>query len=446
MKKSITGLLMILSFYSFSQGTDSVMQFSIKQAIDFSFQHQKDVLNSQLDVEIANTQVNETIGIGLPQLSASFDVKDFVEIPTSLIPAEFFGGAPGSYAAIKFGTQYNATAGLSASQLLFEPSYLVGVQAAKSFKELSTKNLERTKIETAITVTKAYYMVLLMRERKNVVTANVARLQKYNSDIKAMYENGFVEKVDADRIQVTYNNVISEQEKFNRLITITEDNLKLQIGLPQSSILNLTDSLNRDEIKNITISLDKSSPEKRIEYSLLKMQEKIQEYNIKRYKVQYLPSLIAYGSLSASAQRAKFNIFNQEYKWFPTGVIGATLSLKLFDGLQREYKIRHEKLSLKKIKNEIDYFEDAIELQVSSARSALANSISALKLQEQNLELANSVSKTSKIKYDQGVGSNLEVLNAETSLKEAQSNYYNALFDAIIAKIDLEKALGNFNY
>jgi outer membrane protein len=176
------------------------------------------------------------------------------------------------------------------------------------------------------------------------------------------------------------------------------------------------------------------------------MQEKIQEYNIKRYKVQYLPSLIAYGSLSASAQRSKFNIFNQEYKWFPTGVIGATLSLKLFDGFQREYKIRHEKLSLKKIKNEIDYFEDAIELQVSSARSALANSISALKLQEQNLELANSVSKTSKIKYDQGVGSNLEVLNAETSLKEAQSNYYNALFDAIIAKIDLEKALGNFNY
>ncbi len=446
MKKPLIALLLLISLGAHSQGTDNVMQFSIKEAIDFSFQHQKDVLNSQLDVEIANSQVKETIGIGLPQISASFDVKDYIKIPVSLIPAEFFGGEPGSYAAIQFGTQWNATAGLNASQLIFEPSYLVGIQAAKTFKELSVKNHDRTKLETAVNVTKAYYMVLLMRDRKNVIDANVSRLEKYNSDIKAMFENGFVEKVDMDRIQVTYNNVFSEQEKFQRLIEITEGNLKLQMGLPQASTINLTDSLNAEEIKTIGISLDKASPEKRIEYALLKTQEKIQEYNVKRYKVQYLPSLVAYGNLSTTAQRTEFNIFDPAYKWYPTGLIGATLSLNIFDGMQREYKIRHEKLSLRKIKNEITYFEDAIELQVTSSRSSLANAISALKIQEQNLELANSVTNTSKIKYDQGIGSNLEVLNAETSLKEAQSNYFNALYDAIIAKIDLDKSLGNFKY
>jgi outer membrane protein len=446
MKKPLIALLLLISLGAHSQGTDNVMQFSIKEAIDFSFQHQKDVLNSQLDVEIANSQVKETIGMGLPQISASFDVKDYVKIPVSLIPAEFFGGEAGTYAAVQFGTQWNATAGLNASQLIFEPSYLVGVQAAKTFKELSVKNHDRTKLETAVSVTKAYYMVLLMRDRKNVIDANVSRLEKYNSDIKAMFENGFVEKVDMDRIQVTYNNVISEQEKFQRLIEITEGNLKLQMGLPQASTINLTDSLNAEEIKTIGISLDKASPEKRIEYALLKTQEKIQEYNVKRYKAQYLPSLVAYGNLSTTAQRTEFNIFDPAYKWYPVGIIGATLSLNLFDGLQRENKIRHEKLSLRKIKNEITYFEDAIELQVTSARSSLANAISALKIQEQNLELANSVTNTSKIKYDQGVGSNLEVLNAETSLKEAQSNYFNALYDAIIAKIDLDKSLGNFKY
>ena len=140
----------------------------------------------------------------------------------------------------------------------------------------SIKNHDRTKLETAVSVTKAYYMLLLMRDRKNVIDANVNRLQKYNSDIKAMFENGFVEKVDMDRIQVTYNNVISEQEKFRRLIEITEGNLKLQMGLPQASTINLTDSLNAEEIKTIGISLDKASPEKRIEYTLLKTQEKIQ--------------------------------------------------------------------------------------------------------------------------------------------------------------------------
>ena len=441
MKKPLIALLMLISLGAHSQGPDNVMQFSIKEAIDFSFQHQKDVLNSQLDVEIANSQVKETIGMGLPQISASFDVKDYVKIPVSLIPAEFFGGEAGTYEAVQFGTQWNATAGLSASQLIFEPSYLVGVQAAKTFKELSIKNHDRTKLETAVSVTKAYYMVLLMRDRKNVIDANVSRLQKYNSDIKAMFE-----KVDVDRIQVTYNNVLSEQEKFQRLIEITEGNLKLQMGLPQASTINLTDSLNAEEIKTIGVSIDKASPEKRIEYALLKTQEKIQEYNVKRYKAQYLPSLVAYGNLSSSAQRTEFNIFDPAYKWYPVGIIGATLSLNLFDGLQRENKIRHEKLGLRKIKNEITYFEDAIELQVSSSRSSLANAISALKIQEQNLELANSVTNTSKIKYDQGVGSNLEVLNAETSLKEAQSNYYNALYDAIIAKIDLDQSLGNFKY
>ena len=208
MKKPLIALLMLISLGAHSQGPDNVMQFSIKEAIDFSFQHQKDVLNSQLDVEIANSQVKETIGMGLPQISASFDVKDYVKIPVSLIPAEFFGGEAGTYEAVQFGTQWNATAGLSASQLIFEPSYLVGVQAAKTFKELSIKNHDRTKLETAVSVTKAYYMVLLMRDRKNVIDANVSRLQKYNSDIKAMFENGFVEKVDVDRIQVTYNNVL----------------------------------------------------------------------------------------------------------------------------------------------------------------------------------------------------------------------------------------------
>ena len=251
MKKPLIALLMLISLGAHSQGPDNVMQFSIKEAIDFSFQHQKDVLNSQLDVEIANSQVKETIGMGLPQISASFDVKDYVKIPVSLIPAEFFGGEAGTYEAVQFGTQWNATAGLSASQLIFEPSYLVGVQAAKTFKELSIKNHDRTKLETAVSVTKAYYMVLLMRDRKNVIDANVSRLQKYNSDIKAMFENGFVEKVDVDRIQVTYNNVLSEQEKFQRLIEITEGNLKLQMGLPQASTINLTDSLNAEEIKTI---------------------------------------------------------------------------------------------------------------------------------------------------------------------------------------------------
>lgn len=445
MKNTLTSLLLLFSVVAYGQSSDSTFHFSIKQAVDYSFEHQVDMMNAKLDVDISTSQVREITGMGLPQINASFDVKDFVEIPTSLIPAEFFGGAPGTYAAVKFGTRYNATAGVTASQLIFEPSYIVGVQAARAIKELSKKNLERTKLETAVAVTKAYYSLLVMRDRKKVVDANEVRLKKLLDDVKALYANGFVEKIDVDRLQVTYNNMVSEQDNFNRLLDLTLSNLKFQIGIPQKSNLELTDTLDTQAISNYLTPNDQADPGKRIEYSLLKSQERIQEYNVKRYKGQYLPSLIAYGNLSTQAQRTEFDIFSKG-RWYPTGIIGATLTLNIFDGLQKDYRIRREKLNLRKINNQIAALEDGIRLEVESNRAQLISAISSMKIQSENLELANNVAKTTKVKYEQGVGSNTELLDAETSLKEAQYNYYNALYNALIAKISLDKALGNFKY
>ena len=141
-----------------------------------------------------------------------------------------------------------------------------------------------------------------------------------------------------------------------------------------------------------------------------------------------------------------FNFLDGTKKWYPTGVIGATLSLPIFDGFQKSARIRQAKLNLRKIDNEITSFEDAIQLEIRANRNALLDALNSLSVQEKNLELARNISSTSQLKYEQGVGSNLEVLDAETSLKEAQANYFNALYDAIIARINLDKALGNLNY
>ena len=459
--KAIVFLLMCC-INAIAQSTDTSFSFSIKQAVDFALQNQKDVVNAQLDAEISRYKVRETIGMGLPQVNVSFDLKDYEKIPTQFIP-DFISPsvyqilydenliaqkkeASGKLFPVQFGARWNATAGVTASQLIFDPSYLIGVQASKAFRELSQKNLERTKIETAITITKAYYLVLLLRERKKVIDANTERLRKLLNDTKALFENGFVEKIDFDRIQVANNNIQTEADNFKRLIEMSEKTLRFQIGLPYNTTLTLTDSLDIEAVKNIQETNDITDPSKRIEYSILKTQERLQQFNVKRYKSQYIPSLIAYGSLSTNAQRTEFNIFESSRRWFPTGVIGATLSLNLFDGTQRESRIRQEKLTLKKINNEVSNFENAINLDVSASRSSLLDAISALIMQDKNLELATSVSKTAKLKYDQGVGSNLEVLDAETLLKESQVNYFNALYNSLLAKIDLDKALGKFNY
>jgi outer membrane protein TolC len=463
MKKVFAFLLLnMIYFYAASQRPDSTYSFSIKEAINFTLQNHKDVVNAQLDADIARYKVRETVGIGLPQLSASFDVKDFEKIPTQFIP-DFISPtvygilydenliaqqntASGQLFPVQFGTRWNATADISASQILFDPSYIIGVSASKTFRELSQKNSQRTKIEAAAAVTKAYYSVLLLRERKKIVDANSARLQKLLNDTKALYDNGFVEKLDHDRIKVAYNNIQTETENFNRVMEMSENMLKFQIGIPQTATIKITDTLNAESVKQIQVTMEQSDPSRRIEYSILKTQERLQTYNLKRYKAQYLPSLFAYGGLSTSAQRNEFNIFESGYRWYPTGVIGAKLSLNLFDGLQRESRIKQQRLELRKINNEVANIENAINLEVNTSRSSLLTAVSSLKLQDDNLELATSVANTAKIKYDQGVGSNLEILDAETSLKEAQVNYFNALYNAVIAKIDLDKALGTFSY
>lgn len=422
----------------------SSSNFSLQQAIEYAYQHQKDLLNADLDVQIAKAKVNETIGIGLPQVSASFDVKDFFAL-NYLFPGGFIPGTePGVFVGFPIKTpSYSATAGVQATQILFDGSYLVGLQATKTYREFSEKNLIRSKIDVVVSVSKAYYNLLVNRQRLNLVDANVARLKKLKDDTQAMYDNGFVEKIDIDRVILTYNNVVTEKEKTVRLIALSEYFLKLQMGMDMNSTLQLTDSLNADQVKSSSSSAEKISATNRIEYSLQETQKHLLQLDLKRYRSQYLPSLILYGNINTTEQRPKFDVFDTDKKWYPTGFVGASLTLPIFSGLQKHYRAGQANLSIRKLNNEMENTLRGLNFETSSSQTALVNATATLTTQEKNLELANEVYSVSKLKYDQGVGSNLEVINAETSLKEAQINYYNSLYEALVAKVDLDKALGN---
>jgi outer membrane protein len=453
-------LLLTAVFFSVSLfAQDSSYTFTLQQAIEYAYQHQKNVLNAQIDAQISDKKVSEIIGMGVPQISASFEIKDFEKIPTTTLP-DFITPSiynvlfdenviprrdlgPVQQFPIQFGTRWNATASLNASQLIFQPSYIVGVQASRTYRELSQKSLTRTKIETAVAVTKAYYGVLVTRERTKLLDANIVRVQKLRDDTKALYDNGFVEKIDYDRVALTFNNLSTEKENVKRLSLLSEYMLKFQIGLPIASAITLSDSLSDEQVRNIVLSAEKPEVTKRIEYSLLESQKRFQALDLKRYRVQYLPSLVAYGSVSANALRDEFDIFDADKKWYPTVLIGATLSWNLFDGLQRERKIDQARLELKKIENQMYDANNALTLEAETYRILLQNALASFNTQQSNLQLANEVVRVSKLKYDEGVGSNLEVITAETSLREAQTNYYNALYDALVAKVDLDKSLGN---
>jgi outer membrane protein len=418
--------------------------FTLQQAVDYALQNQTNVKNAVIDEQLAKQKVNEVTGLGLPQINSSFDVKDFLEIPTSLIPAEFFGGPPGSFAAVKFGTKYQATAGLDASQLLFSGDYFLGLKASKVFVELSTKSTQRTRIETTTAVSKMYYTVLINQERMGMMEANMNRLKKTLDDTKALLDNGLVEKIDFDRLTVSYNNLLVEQEKVNRLLNLGMYLLKFQMGMPVSSSLTLTDKL--ADLKfdvSAQVSADKFDYSKRVEYGLFETQFSLAKLELKRNKFAYLPTAAAYGSLSGGAYREQFDIFDTKKGWYPTALIGAKISMPIFTGLQRNARAQQAKLKLQQSQNNLDQIKNSIDLDLSTSLTTLQNATASYEIQKKNITLAEDVVRVAKIKYDQGVGSNLELVTAESSLKEAQTNYYNALFDALVAKIDFDKANGN---
>lgn len=437
------GLLAFIS-NSFAQTKDNnSYSFSLQQAIDYSLQNQNNIKNAMIDEQIAKAKVKEITGMGLPQINASFDLKDFVEIPTSLIPAEIFGGPPGSYAAVKFGTQYQATAGLDASQLIFSGDYFLGLKASKVFVELSQKATQRTKIETSATVSKAYYTVLVNQERIKLMDANVIRIKKAMDDTKALLDNGFVEKIDYDRLSVAYNNLLVEQEKVNRLLELGVYLLKYQMGMDINANLTLTDKL--EDVKfDITekVSAEKFDYTKRVEYSLFETQRDLAQLDLKRNKFSFLPQAFAYGSLSGAAQRNEFDIFDTKKSWYPTALVGAKITLPIFTGGQRYYKTQQAKLKLDQAENNMSFMQKSIDLEIASTTTLLKNTSQTLSIQKKNIETAQEVYRVTKLKQEQGVGSTLEMVTAETALKEAQTNYFNALFDALVAKIDFDKATG----
>lgn len=420
--------------------------FSLQQAIEYSLKNSPNYLNAQLDYQSADYRRKEITGTGLPQINGSIDLKDYINIPTSLLPAQIFGGPEGSFIPVKFGTKYNATAGFSASQLIFSSDYIFGLKAANEFMNLSKINVSRSKADLAAQVSKAYYTVVINRDRMKLLDANITRLKKIFDDTKAFNQQGFSELIDVERLEVQYNNLITEKDKTSKLIGLSETMLKFQMGYKLSDPIVLSDSLNVTA-EFTDLSNTKMDISQRPDIQVMHTQQTLLDLDVKRQKWGYLPTLAAYGSYQYNAQRNEFTLLSFDKndplkKWFKIALVGVTLNVNVFDGLQRNYRIQQAKIASLKNQNTIKYLEMGAELEATVASVSYNNAYASVQSQKKNMELAQHVYDVVQKKYQGGVGTNLEVVTAETSLKEAQTNYYNAIYDMMVAKIDYQKATG----
>jgi outer membrane protein len=416
--------------------------FTLQQAVEYAIKNSPSYLNAELDQKTAEYQRKELTGIGLPQIGGSAEVTNYLELPTSLLPGEFVGGPPGTFIPVKFGVKYNSTIGVSASQLIFSSDYIIGLKAAKEFINLSRINTSRSKAEVVANVQKAYYNVIINKDRVKLLDANLIQLKKIFDDTKALNKEGFAELIDVERLEVQYNNLKTEYDKVLNLISLSESFLKFQMGYKINEPITLTDSLNAALVNEKELMSSKADITKRPDYLLLQSQNRLYELDVKRQKYGYFPTLAAFGSYNYNAQRQKFDFFDGDQPWFKIALIGAKLNLTIFDGLQRHYKIQQSKVTLQKSANNIKNIELVAELEATSANITYKNAASTMQIQNKNMELAQHVYDVAQKKYTAGVGSNIEILTAETTLKEARTNYYNALYDMLVAKIDYQKAIG----
>ena len=437
----ILSLVMIIITNAKAQESNRA-NYSLQQSIDYAIKNSPNYLNSELDLKNAEYRRKEITGLGLPQVTGSVDLKNYLELPTSLLPGQFFGAPAGTYVPVKFGTKFNSTAGINASQLIFSSDYIFGLKASTEFINLSKISVTRSKAELVSQVSKAYYTVIINRDRIKLLEANVVRLKKILDDTKAFNKEGFAELIDVERLEVQYNNLITEKDKTVRLIGLSETVLKFQMGYKLSDPITLSDSLNINTDTFEELSSSKIDITKRPDYQLLKAQQSLLDIDVKRLKWGYMPTLAAYGAYQYNAQREKFDFLDTEQQWFKIALIGATLNLTIFDGFQRHNKIQQAKISSLKNLNTIKTIEQAGELEATVASVSYNNAYSSVLVQKKNMILAQHVYDVAQKKYQGGVGTTLEIVNAETSLKEAQTNYYNAVYDMLIAKIDYKKAIG----
>ena len=432
--------LNFLLLFAAVANAQKINSFTVQQAVDYAKQNSVQVKNALLDYQVQKQTNREITSVAYPQISASGNFNDYLVIPTSLLPAEIAGGPAGTYFPVRFGTKYNASGGFDVSQLLFDGQVFVGLIARGVALKFYEKQTEITEEMINVNVQKIYYQLVVGKQQMTSVDANIGRFEKLLKDTKEIYKQGFAERLDVDKVSVQLNNLQTEKIKIQSQLDAGNAGLKFLMNMPQNDLLLLTDSITEDKIKE-NILADNYKYEDRKEYQFLTIAKQLNEFNVRRYKLSYLPVLSAFGNYSKNAQRQRFDFFKGG-QWFTTSLIGLKLSVPIFDGFAKSSRVQKAKIEVQRTNNNIEQLKSSIDNDVAQARLKITAAVVTMDNQKKNIELAEKVYNTTKIKYEQGLGNNQEIYNAQTELKIAQNNYYSALYDAIIAKIDYQKATG----
>ncbi|MCU0384463.1 MAG: TolC family protein [Flavihumibacter sp.] len=438
------GLLLILmssSLDSYAQEGRKTEALSIQEAVAYAKQHSYQVKKVLEDIRIQQQVNREVTASALPQVNGSFNFINNIKLPVSLVPGEFFGGAPGTFIPVQFGVQYSSTTGAELNQILFDGQVFVGLQARNAAMEFARKNAEITEVSIAVNVHKVYYQLLIGEQQLELFHDNIERFEKLYHDTREIYKNGFAEQLDVDKVNVTLTNLRTDSLKLKTQINNGYLGLKMLLGMPLTDSLVLTDKLSDELIKENLLDSAYSVNDRR-EFQLLQIGKELNDYNVKRYKLMALPTVSVFGNYFTNAQRNEFDFFKSGGRWFQQSTLGLRINVPIFDGNRRRALLEQAKSAVRKTEYDMELLKLSIENDVASARNRYRASVLAVDAQMENVELAERVYDQTKKKYEQGLGSNTEINAAQTELRTAQTNLFTALYEAALAKVDYLTAIG----
>jgi outer membrane protein TolC len=439
----------ILFALSFFLGLQSVFaqtlpdSVSLEEALAFGEQNNRTIQNANLEVQKAYKQKWSTIAIGLPQISANANYQNFIELPTSLIPAQFFGGNEGDFAEVQFGTPQTMDAGVTVQQLIFDGSYLVGLEASRIFLAISENILEKTQLEIRKNIVNTYSSVLLARENIQFLEKNQKNLKNTLEELNQLFRNGFEEEESVEQLRLTLSGVETQLRYAKNLERITLNMLKLLIGFPTQSPLLLSDTLEKLTDASLfslqiseDISLSNNVDIKMAENNLL---SETLLYKYERSKS--LPRLSAFlnGNYTGNSETFSFTQSNQ--KWFGAALFGINLQVPIFSSLQRSANSQKAKIAVSQAEKSLTETQERITIEVQAAENEYQLAVENYFTSKENLALAKRIEEKNQTKYFEGVASSFELREAQLQLYSAQNNYIKAIQNVIQKKLALETLL-----
>jgi len=427
------------------QSQEQPSSFSLDEAIAFALENNYSAINAERDIVDAQKQKWETIADGLPQISGAISYQNQLKQPISLIPAEFFGGEPGTFQPITFGQPQQATATATLKQQIFDGSYIVGVQATKTFLRFSANNKEKTNLEVRKAVVEAYGNVLLAIESITILEKDLATLEKNLFETTKIFENGLGDEESVEQLQITLSSLETRYKHSIRLKEITVQMLNLIMGLDINAPIQLTENLDDLTLKQIDLKLLDSpfSMENNVDYKLAINLNEQRALELKLAKSQALPTLNAFVNYGSASFSDSFNFLSGTPEWYNSSIMGFDLNIPIFSSLKRSAGTQRAKIALEKAKTDLTEAEEQIRLQLERAKSDYLLAIEQYETSKQNLGLAERIESKNQVKYFEGLASSFDLRQAQTQLYSTQQEYLQSMVKVINTKTALETILNN---